>query len=110
MTTERLVAPAAMSPVSMEKSFRITRCASDVLFRKTTVLPPASAGFGENVKLFADPLIVIVNGVAAEGPAGLLLPPPPQLRSANPHSSENKARTDPLTPPPSFACQLLQET
>ena len=43
-----LVAPAAMFPVSMLPSFRMMRCVTRSSFLKTTVLPAADAGLGEN--------------------------------------------------------------
>jgi hypothetical protein len=78
ISTARLVAPGAMSPVSIEPSFSATRCVTLSLFLKTTDWPPKFAGFGSNDRVPFCPMIVIVAAPDPdpEGPPGLLFDPP----------------------------------
>jgi hypothetical protein len=107
ITTERLVAPGAMSPVSTLPSFNTTRCVTESPFLKTTVWPPKLAGFGEKACVPFEPMIVIVVAAAGEGELGVELLLPPQL----PHrttATDTKTKSwsrirSPHSPPPSRA-------
>jgi hypothetical protein len=68
-----------MSPVSIDKSFNRTLWTTLSALRKTTICPPASAGFGENDNAPFCRLMVMVkfDGVGdGDGEVGVLLPPP----------------------------------
>src|SRR5438270_5579423 len=91
MVTARLVAPGAMSPVSMLPSFRTTRCVTVSLFLKTTDMPPNAAGLGVKACLPLWPTIVMVLEAAAaadgaDGADGAVVvledPPPLQPKAA----------------------------
>ena len=80
IVTAALVAPGAMSPVSIEPSFSRTRCTSVSAFLNTTSWPPAVAGFGENdcAPFRLVTVIVITLGAGELGAVGLEEVPPPE--------------------------------
>src|SRR5438552_14856319 len=85
MITARLVAPGAMSPISMLPSFKTMWCVTVSLFLNMTCCPPKFAGLGVNACFPFWPTIVIVDAAAAADGAVVLddpLPPPLQPNAA----------------------------
>src|SRR5438552_3712928 len=86
MITARLVAPGAMSPISMLPSFKTMWCVTVSLFLNTTCWPPKFAGLGVNACFPFWPTIVIVDADAAAADGAVVLddplPPPLQPNAA----------------------------
>ncbi|HXH24669.1 MAG TPA: hypothetical protein VNI78_05430 [Vicinamibacterales bacterium] len=96
IVTGRLVAPGAMSPVSMLPSFNRTRWTIVSAFRNTTVRPPASAGFGANDRAPSRRVMVMVTAPllsAGEGDVGEPPPPPQAAHRAAPSTTRRTTET-----------------
>ena|SRR5438552_9445191 len=94
MITARLVAPGAMSPISMLPSFKTMWCVTVSLFLNMTCCPPKFAGLGVNACFPFWPTIVIVDAAAAADGAVVLddpLPPPLQPNAAARPSASTEA-------------------